>query len=298
MPTSVISNTITDIDGTPMAGIEAIIECIPGPAFRLNDGSEIASRIAVLTNGSGIWSATLEESSNITPAGTYYRVTERIPKESGGYKRWYFNVPAADQNLFTVLTSPNNVAGFLTPQVVTSSTRPASPFPGMMIFETDTGKVLFYYGSTLGWLPNWGTEWGEVSRAFINNTDFSTSSTSLVDVTGLNALTFNKVNGRRYLAVARLAAEHTTAATTYTAVITDGSNTILAQRTYNTNQTASAVPFEFSARSPGNESGSFTYKVRISTLSGSAVAFVRSTSPVISEIVVYDIGPAAAPVIT
>ena len=41
----------------------------------------------------------------------------------------------------------------LRPGVCTSSNRPASPFEGQMIYETDTDKVLVYNGTA--WYPNW-----------------------------------------------------------------------------------------------------------------------------------------------
>ena len=44
------------------------------------------------------------------------------------------------------------------PGVCTSSTRPASPFEGQAIYETDTDRVLYWNGS--GWYPSWNRAWG------------------------------------------------------------------------------------------------------------------------------------------
>lgn len=44
--------------------------------------------------------------------------------------------------------------GSLTPGVCTSSSRPASPYEGQMIYETDTDEVFVYNGSS--WLPTAG----------------------------------------------------------------------------------------------------------------------------------------------
>lgn len=40
--------------------------------------------------------------------------------------------------------------------IVTSTTRPYNPDIGDRIFETDTGKILYYYGPYLQWLTQWG----------------------------------------------------------------------------------------------------------------------------------------------
>ena len=46
------------------------------------------------------------------------------------------------------------------PGVCTSSTRPATPYEGQMIYETDTDKVLVWNGSA--WYANWNLPWGIV----------------------------------------------------------------------------------------------------------------------------------------
>ena len=48
----------------------------------------------------------------------------------------------------------------------TSTTRPAAPFIGMEIFETDTGNRLFYYdppsAAPVGWYQPWNQPWGQL----------------------------------------------------------------------------------------------------------------------------------------
>lgn len=80
------------------------------------------------------------------------------------------------------------------PGVCTSSTRPASPFEGMYIYETDTDKTLFWNGSA--WYPNWNTSWGIVAQV-VNST--STSTTINGTTTVLTAPSFTAVAGRQYL---------------------------------------------------------------------------------------------------
>jgi len=59
------------------------------------------------------------------------------------------------------------------PGVCTSSTRPASPYEGQCIYETDTDKMLIYDGSA--WYPPKNTAWGVLGRHELT-TAFSTSS--------------------------------------------------------------------------------------------------------------------------
>lgn len=57
------------------------------------------------------------------------------------------------------------------PGVCTSSTRPATPYEGQMIYETDTDKVLVWNGSA--WYANWNTAWGLVGSAYTTTSDTS-----------------------------------------------------------------------------------------------------------------------------
>lgn len=52
--------------------------------------------------------------------------------------------------------------------IVTSKTHPVNPDIGDRIFETDTGKILYWYGPYYKWLPQWGAGgrllgWAEVT---------------------------------------------------------------------------------------------------------------------------------------
>ena len=76
----------------------------------------------------------------------------------------------------------------LRPGVVTSTNRPANPYDGMMIYETDTNLVRIWNGSAWKTLAYSDYSSGSVIQvASTSKTDpFSTSSTSFVDVTGLS----------------------------------------------------------------------------------------------------------------
>lgn len=82
--------------------------------------------------------------------------------------------------------------GSLKQGVCTSTTRPAAPFEGQMIYETDTDKVLVYNGSA--WYANWNTAWGLVASGSATSNG-SISTTEAVQVT---ASTFTAVANRYY----------------------------------------------------------------------------------------------------
>lgn len=77
---------------------------MPCAGFRA-DATEVAQRYDTVTASNGTWSATLERNSNITPAGTYYEVEERIPASRGGSKVWQFVVGATNQTLAAAAVS-------------------------------------------------------------------------------------------------------------------------------------------------------------------------------------------------
>lgn len=77
------------------------------------------------------------------------------------------------------------------PGVCTSTTRPASPYEGQVIYETDTDRVLVWNGT--GWYPNWNTAWGVVSYQQSTTTQ-GVSTTEAVSFT----CSFTAITNRRY----------------------------------------------------------------------------------------------------
>ena len=61
------------------------------------------------------------------------------------------------------LSSVVGAQSIIKPGVCTSSTRPAVPFEGQMIYETDTDKVLVYNGTA--WYANWNLPWGYLTHS-------------------------------------------------------------------------------------------------------------------------------------
>ena len=91
------------------------------------------------------------------------------------------------------LSSVLGAQSLVRPGVCTSSTRPASPFEGQVIYETDTDKVLVYNGSA--WYAPWNTAWGMICR-----TESQTSSASIgtTETQTLATPSFTAVANRYY----------------------------------------------------------------------------------------------------
>lgn len=296
MPTSSISNTVKDGNGVAVPGVLVMVDLVPGPTFRITDGSEIAAIAPLVTDINGLWAAILEESSNLDPPGSYYRVREYLQKTDGGIKTYFFQVPAVDGLLHSNLVVPTVANSLFRPTIVTSGTHPASPFPGQMIFETDTGKVLFYYGTTLGWLPDWGVAWGEIAQTAVTSNQTTTGAVYVDAATA----SFTAIAGRRYLThvegQATLTGGATTPAVGY--AITDGANAVLVEYKADLAQASFQLHAPMLHHGTGLETGAVSRKVRIKMATGTGTGgyLGSATGPLLLKI--EDNGPAVAPVIT
>lgn len=106
----------------------------------------------------------------------------------------------ADADVATNFTTIDSLIGFA---LCTSGSRPANPFEGLKILETDTG-IVFIYLSSEGWYPM-----GGVSAPIFAAKGFkaSTQNSSGVSITSTNvetlvsglSTTFTAETGRRYL---------------------------------------------------------------------------------------------------
>lgn len=79
------------------------------------------------------------------------------------------------------------------PGVCTSSTRPASPFEGQCIYETDTDNVLYWNGSA--WYSAWNTAWGRIAYTESTSTDSTITTSEEIQITQTS---FTAVANRRY----------------------------------------------------------------------------------------------------
>lgn len=107
MATSQITNTVLDPSGAPVSGARVVARLLPFPGFRISDSSEVSGTVETTTNGSGVWTIDLERQSNITPANTFYEVTELV-RDGGRTSRrvWNISVPNANAALLACLIIP------------------------------------------------------------------------------------------------------------------------------------------------------------------------------------------------
>lgn len=182
------------------------------------------------------------------------------------------------------LSSVLGAQSLVRPGVCTSSTRPASPFEGQVIYETDTDKVLVYDGTN--WLPPKNTAWGVVGRA--QKTTETSITTTTADVSGLTA-TWTAYSDRVYK-MSFHAIGYVGAADIYINVfITDGSNSIKSYIRGGNAQTSGRFSVTGFIYETGL-SGSTTRKIRVDTSSSTATFDGASNYP--QQFIIEDIGPA------
>lgn len=78
---------------------------MPTGGFRTAAATEVARLVSTTTNGSGVWSLVLERNADISPANTYYQVTEHIPESAGGKRTWNISVGSSDQTVLAALVN-------------------------------------------------------------------------------------------------------------------------------------------------------------------------------------------------
>jgi hypothetical protein len=101
--TSNITNTIKDPGGNPVVGATVTATLQPSPGFRISDNSEVAEQLSAVTDGTGTWTLALERTANITPANSFYLITESLPASVGGSNTWAIQVGASNATLFASL---------------------------------------------------------------------------------------------------------------------------------------------------------------------------------------------------
>lgn len=298
MTTSIISNIVTDLSNNPVPNTPVVIDLIPGPGWRYSDQTEMFQVVETKSDATGLWAVPLERSTNLDPPTSYYRVREMLPKVKGGTRTWFFNVPNFDTKLHNCLATPSAANALVRPLVVTSNTRPQAPYVGMQIFETDTGRVLYYYGTTLGWRQDWGIAWGEiVGIPFLG--DFPTTSTALVDVTGCTTGQYQAVQGRQYVTILSFWAEITGAVNAVTFAITDAANVVINNRTIIPSGVPFTAPVEMYIREAAvTVTATAERKLRVS-VAAAATTFKVETDPIHPvTLSVRDVGPQTNPLIT
>jgi hypothetical protein len=182
------------------------------------------------------------------------------------------------------LSSVVGAQSIVKPGVCTSSTRPASPFEGQMIYETDTDKVLVYNGSA--WYANWNTAWGKV--AYVSSSTAQSSVSTAQDITGMS-VTFTAVAGRHYRFELFLPQLNGTVVGDRARIdIVDASNNSIQIGYMNVSAYGSIVSLSCLATA----SGSVTYKGVMRRDVGSGTIASYADSFAIRYLLVEDIGPA------
>jgi hypothetical protein len=128
-----IANVVLDDAGNPVPGCQVTVTLLTpqgvGGAFRVDDGTEVAPVIQAVTDQNGLWFANLEQTANISPAGTFYQVSEYIPSTKAsqfapqGVRIWLIQVGALGEMLSAaqVLVPPTST-GATVPVFLTQAT--------------------------------------------------------------------------------------------------------------------------------------------------------------------------------
>jgi hypothetical protein len=75
-----VHDTLTDATGAPVPGVTVTVALVAGPvAYVTADRRSVVREARTLTGADGRWAVDLVPNVAITPAGTYYEVTARLP---------------------------------------------------------------------------------------------------------------------------------------------------------------------------------------------------------------------------
>lgn len=182
----------------------------------------------------------------------------------------------------------SSLTGFK-PGVYTSLTRPSVPFIGQTIFETDTGRIKTYMGTTLGWIDRWYHEASEVAATIV--TAAITIPVSTGDLAG-TVIAFTGLVGRLYDLVVDCWISHSSGPAATQIFLTDSANNVQDQCVDVPTSQVRSVRLQKQAFTAV---GAQSYKLRGNAPNGGSISS-SATSPL--NMIVRDIGPAAPPVIT
>lgn len=211
MATVTVTNTITDDSGQPVKGAQVLISLVTAATTQpgYTTSSTIEGTLVVYTDATGTWSANLTPNSSITPANTYYRVTEN------NYWQSTIVVPASG--------GPYQISAVL-------STPPPTPSaPGI------TGVQVAVSGAVAGVRPEFNLIPG--SGVAITATD--NPANQRVDVTVSSSGAVTSVNGQTGAV--------TLTAANVGAVATTGAETIAGVKTFSSAPVVPAAAFPESA---------------------------------------------------
>lgn len=175
--------------------------------------------------------------------------------------------------------------------IVTSSTRPSSPYTGQAIYETDTARLLIYVAGN--WYPSWNQPWGYLGRTTGVGTAFDATSPTQATLSSIETF-----NGRVYEVVFDMTARSAVSDTIVNfSFDIDTGGGYVAQRSFrDTFSLGSAVnsseSFHHTLRYLGGVYSAVTnFRVVSSRITGTASV----TTPAEVNLAVYDMGPTAGP---
>jgi hypothetical protein len=103
--TSIITGNITNASGTALANVAVKVRLLPRPAYKTSTGAELSPTIEFTTDASGNYAMTLERTADITPANSFYEVTEYIPTRYGGAVKHIIQVGSSNTTVLASLVS-------------------------------------------------------------------------------------------------------------------------------------------------------------------------------------------------
>jgi len=92
MTTRIVGGSIVTPDGVPLGSVPIEIELLLADAFVVTGSYSMGGRLRVQSAANGSWQTPLECNDDLTPVGTIYQVTEKIPAQFGGTKRYLIQV--------------------------------------------------------------------------------------------------------------------------------------------------------------------------------------------------------------
>lgn len=165
--------------------------------------------------------------------------------------------------------------------VCTSATRPSSPTPGMMIFESDTNKIYVYVGAA--WTRERNVGGGSLGT--IDKTTTQATVTTVVDMTAVTqTLTIPVARRIKWTFDGEMTS--TVSDGDIAVYITDGSNNILRRGYVSGNTTGRSIHLEFTEVT----SGTITRKVRFGKTSGTGSCSVVGSATNPAQFTAEDIG--------
>lgn len=101
-PPGSLSNTLLNPSGVAQSGVRVEVRLMPHGGFRSASATEVARLIKAVSGADGLWTVNVEANANITPAGTWYEVTEFNPTTKERHF-WRVQASGAGQTLFGAL---------------------------------------------------------------------------------------------------------------------------------------------------------------------------------------------------